>query len=61
MFDWLRSKKTLLQQKEENEHPFDKAYRQVNDDIASLRRTSEDLEEREDKRIARQAMKRIDG
>ena len=61
VFDWLRGKKRPKSKEEEraSQHPFDRASREILDDLEALRMSSEELEEREAKREAMEQLKRL--
>ena len=60
VFDWLRGKKkTRREELDEEEHPFDRAARETNDAVAKYKETTESIEEAEERKALRDALKRV--
>jgi hypothetical protein len=60
VFGWLRGNKKSEKKKElDSEHPFDKAAREVNDALARLKMTTDEIEESEAKRETMELLKRM--
>jgi hypothetical protein len=62
VWDWLRHKKSTkkqIEEEEEKDHPFDRAPREINDALSRYRDTTESLAAVEEKRLTREALKRV--